>query len=53
MEYKGTFDTQKVNPTTMEFILFILSRGLLPYNQLGICRSKNKKTLTYYCSFEC
>ena len=42
MKCQGTFDIQKINPITMEFMLLILLRGILPYNQHGICRLKNK-----------
>ena len=33
MKCKGTFDIREMNPITMEFMLYNLSRGLLPCNQ--------------------
>ena len=42
MEHKGTLDIQEMNPKTMEFMLYILSRDLLPCIQHGLCISRNK-----------
>ena len=34
MEWKGTFNIKKINPIIMEFMLYILLRGLLSCNKL-------------------
>ena len=41
MECKGTFDYLNIHPITMEIVLYILSRDLLPCNQPSICKSIN------------
>ena len=41
MERK-TFDIQEMKPKTVEFMLYILSRDLLPCNQPDIYISRNK-----------
>ena len=41
MEYNGTFDITEMNLKIMNFMLYIVSRDLLPYNQLDICISIN------------
>ena len=40
MECKGTFNIKKINFIVVEFMLYILSRGLLSCNQHDICRKK-------------
>lgn len=30
MEHKGTFNIQELNPKTMEFMLYVLSKDLIP-----------------------
>ena len=47
MESKGTFGIQKLSLITMEFMLYILSRGLLTCNQPSICRFRNKASICY------
>jgi hypothetical protein len=42
MEHKGTFDIQEMNPTTMEFMLYVLSKDLLSCNEHDLSMSRNK-----------
>ena len=39
---RGHFDIKKLDPNTVDIMFYILTRGILPCNQLGICRSRNK-----------
>ena len=47
MERKGAFDIWEMNPITVEFMLYILLRGLLSCNQPDICDLE--KCLIHQC----
>ena len=42
MEHKGNFDIREMNHKTMEFMLYVLSKDLLPCNEHDLFMSRNK-----------